>query len=430
MNYKEGDVLTNDAGEKIILRNNQWVPYDETMPASTNQVIADRAGRTFANNAMALPSASGDMLAGAAGLAQTVAEIPFTNDDSGFLSRMRGNYESQQQQFPANMLRSIPRPEVSDITSAFKSIPALAPGGETPGQAFYRNKAASELAMQQQAQRSPIATQVGNVVGDVASLATGRVPFTGGAPKAMQNSFGPMVDAAVRGGQYRAPGIQRLYRRTIESKPFKSFVRGLGKGAEASLEGAVLAAVKGNDPVTNAAISGGVQLASSGISSVLTIPRNMQELAFQALGLTALFGVAQNFTGDQSAALAELTAYDKITGGITLGLVSHIFGGRLKNSSLAGNRLAEDIPRLADAISSIPRGTIMSVTNSIQSEMETFGDSNTMRTLQVLGNNPGLFPESIRNRLNRALNNGNISAEVTRLMTNKDFTDALEGVRR
>src|SRR5215469_2416595 len=25
--YKEGDILQNDAGQRIVLRNNQWVPY-------------------------------------------------------------------------------------------------------------------------------------------------------------------------------------------------------------------------------------------------------------------------------------------------------------------------------------------------------------------------------------------------------------------
>jgi len=444
-------------GEKVVFQNGQWVPLEpsqgtplQNVPGSPNQrptssIVADNATRTLLNNFMALPSATGDLLASGAGLAQTIAETPFS--DGGFRSRLGANIEAQGQKFPANMLSAIPRPTVTDVTSAFKAIPALAPGGESYGDAFARERAATDQARALEAEQRPMATGGGEVLGDVASLAIGRQPFAKGLVNSTrhlptvtnkatrdaleviareQPDLVPQIAELVGGGRLSTPGAQRLFHRVTESGPVRSVLRGLGKAAETSLEGAVLAAVKENDPLTNAGIAGGAQIASSMLGTLLGVPTSMKDLAFKAAGLFTFFRVAQEFApGENDMFAAADTTFNKVATAVTLGLASQVVGGRFRGSEVMGRRLAEDLPRFTDAINSIPRGVLHSLLNHIQSEQED-GNSLTLQTLEKLSTNPSAFPDAVRNRLGRALNNGNFPQEIQRMLHIEEFTDVLE----
>ena len=442
-------------GERIVFRNGQWVPASplQGVPGSSTQrptsaIIGDNLARTFANNVMALPSATGDLLAGAAGLAKTAVETPFA--DGGFLQRLQANTQSQQQQFPANLLRAIPRPTVEGITSTLRAAPALMPGGESPKDAYNRAMTATTDAQALEQQQRPGATMVGDIGGDVLTLAVGRQPFAKGL---VENARGipsitnkvtrdaletiareqpelvPQIAEIIGSSRLAAPGAQRMYRRMVESGPVSSIIRGLGKGAEASLEGAVMAAIHENDPIVNAGLAGGGQLALSLSGTLLGVPTSMKQLALKAGGLFALFRVGQEFLpGDNSTYTATDSAFNKIAMALTLGATSQVLGGRFRGSEVVGRKFAEDMPRLADIINTIPRGALISLINRVQEE-EANGESMTLNALDVLSRNPSLFPQHLRNRLERSLNNNSFPDEVKRLRDNEIFTSILDKAR-
>lgn len=448
----EQTATNKQTGERVVLRNGQWVPMEAPLsgiPASTggrpsSAIVSDNITRTFLNNAMALPSASGDLLSSAAGFAQTVAETPFS--EGGFGDRLKSNTQSQQGQFPANVLRSIPRPTVTDITSGFKALPALVPGGESFSDAFDREKSSTQQALALEAEERPYATGAGVIGGDILSLAAGRQPFAKGlvenssklpdvtnrvtrdaleAIARAQPDLVPRIAEIIGSSRLSAPGTERLFRRVLDSGPMRSVLRGLGKGAEASLEGAVMAAVKENDPIVNAGLAGGSQLALSMTGTVLGVPKSLKDLAIKAGGLFALFRVGQEFMpGENNTYTATDSAFNKMAMALTLGVSSQVLGGRFRGSDVAGRRFAEDLPRISDAINSIPRGALNSLLNQVQREQEN-GDTLTLTTLEMLSNNAEAFPEGIRNRLLRSLNNNSFPDEVQRLRNKEVFTNIL-----
>lgn len=441
-------------GEKVVFQNGQWVPLEQNplqnVPGNpdqrpTSSIVADNATRTVLNNLMALPSATGDLLAGGAGLVQTIAETPFT--EGGFGQRLGANVEAQGQKFPANMLSAIPRPTVTDVTSAFKAAPALMPGGESFNAAFEREKLATQQARALEAEQRPMATGGGDMFGDVVSLALGRQPFAKSLVRNSSNIAGVADDATmeaiqtiarrnpqiaqqitevVNSGQLSSPGAMRLYRRVLNSDATRSVIRGLGKAGEASLEGAFMAAIKENDPVVNAAMAGGSQIGMSIASSLLGVPTSLKGLATRALSYTAFFRLLQEFgTGKNDTYAAVDTTFDKLALGLTIGVTAQVLGGRLRGGSGLSQKLAEDLPRFTDAINSVPRGALLSFANQVQKEQEE-GTSLTLPTLETLSTNPTAFPEAIRNRLSRALNNGTLPQEVQRMRDMQEFTDVLE----
>lgn len=446
-----------ETGERIKFVDGQWVPIEpiqqpsvdisssNTKPASA--VFSDTASRTVANNLMALPSASGDLLAGAAGLAQTIAQTPFNNSDQGFLERLSSNYESQQHQFPANALRAIPRPTVSGISAAAQSLPALMPGGESFGDAYSRNRQEIQQERDQQAEQSPMASYLGEMTGDVLTIASGRQPFakdlvnrSSSIPRVTNRAtrdaletiakehpeLVPQVAELVGSGRLAAPGVQRLWHRMVDG-PLRSSLRGLGKAAETSMESAVLSAIKENDPVTNAGLAGGAQLATSMIGSVLGMPKSMGDLALKAGGLFALFRLGQEFIPTENDSYQAIdTTFNKLAMAMTIGIGSQVVGGRFRGSETLGRKFAEDMPRFSDFINTIPRASFMSLLNQVQSEQES-GTGVTLQTLETLSTNPQRFPEALRNRLNRSLENNNFAEEMRRLGTNEALLEAIEG---
>lgn len=450
--------VNDETGETFQYIDGQWTPVSnevlQGIPGSPNQrptsaIVADNTTRTILNNIMAIPSASGDMLAGGAGLVQTLAQTPFSeNPISGFGQRLRSNINSQSQQFPANALSAIPRPTVTDVTSAVQAIPALVPGGESPQEAFSSARAQTESTRQLEAEQRPNATMAGEVLGDVATLGLGRQPFArnlvqrGSAVNSVADDatrealeiisrrnpgIAPQINELVSSGRLSDPGVNRLFRRVLDSDATRSVLRGLGKAGETSLEGAFMAALKDNDPVLNAGLAGGTQIGMSIASNLLGVPSSLKGLAARAVGYTAFFRLLQEFGPNENDLYdAADTTFDKMAMGLTIGLTAQMLGGRFRGSSGVGQRLAEDLPRLTDAINTIPRGTLISLANQIQTEQKE-GRSLTLPALEALSTNPMAFPEALRNRLGRALENGNFAQEVKRMQDIEEFTKVLDG---
>lgn len=402
--------------------------------------------RTFLNNLMATPSATGELLAGGAAGVQTLAETPFQQGEQGFGQRFSENLEQQQGQFPASALRAVPRPTVQDVGAGMAAAPALMPGGQSPGEAFQEQRQRIARQEQQTREDHPIATMTGEIAGDIATLAAGRSPFASGLVRRSANrpvlqnkqarealetlaredpELVPQVAQLIGSGRLARPGATRLWRRIKESDPVKSVARGSGKTLEAGLEGAVLSAIKDNDPFVNAGLASGSQAAASMFGATLGVPSSLKGLAWRAVGYTALFRTLQEFgPGENDTWDATDTAFDKMALGLTLGTASQALGGRFRGAR-PGQRFAEDLPKISDAINTIPRGGLLSVANRIQQEREQ-GENTTLATLEALQTNPDAFSEATANRLDRALKNGNFAEEIEKLSQKSEFMRQLE----
>jgi len=318
-----------------------------------------RASTTFINNALGLPGGI-SKIAGTA-LAQGAAALGAGEGD--FFDRV----EQQKARAPASGLLAFPQPKVSDIASLIKSIPALLPGGKTPGEAFRGHQegaAAKEAALRG---AHPKATAAGDVAGDVLTLASGRLPAAKAIAKAELKLAPKVADMAFGSALAKPldPGTARLANRIINSPKMRALARGLGRSVETGFEAMVLDIVKGDDPMETAAYAAGGQLAGS---ALLTAGKGLisggplkagGKLAIAAASTAALLQMLKNVTpGGEDNFISNINdGFDKVTLALALGIISGLAGaGRLR-----GGKLAEDLPKLTDAIATIPRAATISI---------------------------------------------------------------------
>lgn len=219
-----------------------------------------------------------------------------------------------------------------------------------------------------QAQR-PIATAIGGLGGDVASLMTGKLPLTKVARK-LETRAAEGIEKAEDLADYGskiAKTAAEARKKKFWSKPVgRKVKRWAGRVAEAGGEGAALAIMKGEDPLTMAAWTGGAQAGLGAMSGVATHNylgskllgnRKLANLAANVAILTSTLGAVAYLTpGDQKYDkdyYAEDGAFGKVLGGAAIGFAAGIFSGRARTGKWA--RLK---PKLTEAVTSVPRHTM------------------------------------------------------------------------
>jgi hypothetical protein len=364
-------------------------------PESTSQeAFAESGFNRFVNNLLAVPSASGDLLAaGAAGVEGVAAKL------SGGPADFGRRYEEQQQKFPASALRAIPRPTMQDLEAAGATVRsgALLPGGETPSAAFGAAKAGIEAEDAALRAEHPIASAAGDITGDVASLVTGRAPVANLvrkaeqrlAPKVADMSFGGATKAAVGGPLSPARVAENIW----TSPKLRRVARGLGRSAETGIEAAVLEVMKGGeeDPLSAAALAAGGQ---AGASVMLQMGQGLLsggwkdagvKVGAAAFSVWSLWQLAKSATpGGEDRILESIeTGYDKIAASLVLGSLAAISGApRFRDANLD-----RTLTQVVDAAATVPRGVTLSwLTNLVGSDGEKRAE--TERALQGLMNDP------------------------------------------
>jgi hypothetical protein len=395
---------TGPNGEKLELKNGQWVPLPTSELAAAQQSFSgqdtDRsaraqtiktAGATAVANVLGLPHAVGELL--------SIGGVrPLTGPGAAI----------------TDALLKMPEPDAVDVLSATRGIAKL-PGavargyvaeGEPPpdvqmtaarssvSDAMTGARAAEEDA----AAERPVATSVGRTAGDVATMLSLR-PTAGGiksllalprsAPKVAEETMSALKNAA------------------------QVFARGLGRTTEAGLEGALIGALGDGDPAKTAAWSAGMQAGGSlALAAKNTLLRNPMK-SFGALWIghemwkSAAPG-PQNAFDSKDAAINELVA------AFGLGTTAALAGA----SRGVG---AGTIRQVTNALSSVSRASVASVITQLQ---ESKDEPQYERVIAKVAEDPDYFGSEVRMRLERAARSERpqqLLREIDRLMDSTRF---------
>jgi len=398
---------------------------------------------------------------------QSANVIPFTQqqqDIAGQIQNLSG---------PALSERTLPFvPNGADVLAAGDRLGEVAaaaknldfgqfsknPNAATPMESLM-NTEGSRLRTESMAQDHPVATAMGSAAGDIATLLTVRSPFAKGrnaaalsrevsalapeklttlgndlmvAPEVRKQALSILADKANQSQadlKFIGEVPDFLQVMTQRAGGWKGMMKAAGRPAEAGLEGAVLGVLTDGDPSQTAAYSAGAQAAGSvgltflsGMTSGKLSPMQNFGINF-SLAALATAGVYQAIKevapGGPNSPMESLKAgYSKTALAVGAGLLSGLAGmGRLP---------AAAFPKIADAISAVPRSAVISVINDMTS------DTRVERVVQKVAADPEYFGPSAARRLDRAFRNPHISISgvVDDLMMQKDFAEKYRALEK
>ncbi len=400
----------------------------ELSKTETPTPFIDQVGSTFLNNLLSLPGAAGQVLAqGASGTEAALegAASVLTGGDFDFERRANRNL-----QFPGiAQLNAIPQPTTQDIeaftgtfSKEFGQRPPDQPGVENPvplfserfGPAFDEELARINQEEARIAEKFPFKTGAGKVGGDVLSLLTGRLPFAKGF-NAAETAF----VAKKFSDSMTNPGVRKIVELALDSKAVRALKQGGGRAVETGAEAAVLSLLNGGDPLETAAFAAGGQVIGSGLIkfSEGLLTGGPLKIGGKILLASASFGALIQMSketvpgGDLNAARELIDSmaagFGKVQMALILGAVSTLAGaGRLR-----GGDLAKNLPKLADALATIPRATSISLLedylNATPDEKKTID-----ATITQLQQDPEFFGPEITNKLLKAMQSGNLTSAL------------------
>lgn len=347
-----------DQAQEIYRRLKQ---QSEPVPASglsTGENLAVSAANTYSNNMLATPSLLAD-----------VASYPV---------RRVLNYAKGK---PTDVFGATPRVDVGDVAAGAKALTS----DLTYGQARENIRKAEEA----RTAAAPISSALGEVGGDVATLALGRLPLAGGIRKVA-------LAAEKRIAAAKTLPAAKVFEtpadvvKAVESSPgWLKFRRGLGRTAEAGVEGATLGLLHDQDPVKAAGYTAGAQGTLSALTSVLThklinIPGGpAANFAVNLMLMSSLiYGVKVALPGQVKDYEAQKDAAQKVLIGTTLGAVTAAASTRDRTG-----RLSALAPKIMETVSSAPR-------NAMQSLLVQYAGSDTSAR-QVLENKFKLLQDNV-----------------------------------
>lgn len=401
------------------------------MQNTPSHQLGERAVRGFVDNVMATPGFIGDLIG--QNLASGAAAVNTLGGGlQNFGERFTQERGRQLQKFPASSLTQIPQPKTTDIDAglgtAGQVLSGQAQGGI--GQEFQQQQQNIEEWELSRAEQFPIATTVGDIFGDAATLFTGRAPIQ----KLMQRRTNPglgrreeilelnranrtpeniaeitatpvsqvnrIINQRVAQRAATPPGLRRRIKDVFDRGFGKKLAESGIRTAEAGLESAVIGALNDDDPVTSAAMAAGVQ---AGSGMVLEANKKLfgkfGNLGSALLAGTALYHMAKESTpGGRDRILESFeTTAEKMSALVALGVLSSLAGGgRIKGS------IAEDMPIVADGITSIPRGAIQSLARGMF-DADPIDREQAYRVILALKRDPDAFGEHVNRRIVRAL---------------------------
>ena len=292
-----------------------------------------------------------------------------------------------------------------------------------------------QTAISQEGQeQNPNAAMAGNLTGDAAMLLGVRNPFA--ADRAInQVAHRRNLEAAQllakRGAQdiARDPTLKRAVSNVFSNGTgVQKLLNTTGRAAEAGLEGAVVALLNEGDPMEVAAYSAGGQLVGSaflgGVSKLLSggptaIGLKVGTTAFAMGSLFQL--VKESAPGGQDSLISSIeSGFPKVMLGIALGGVSALSGA----GRVSGGFPVTAIPKIADAITSIPRAVVISSLN------EMLKDQSAEVVINKMVSDPEYFTAAESRRIYRAMTTESLSISDTikSLSENNKFNEKLEAL--
>jgi hypothetical protein len=366
---------------------------------SANFVARELAARGTLNAALAAPSASGGLVANALAAARagvkSLAGVGANNARSLVgMDRVERpsfgeRYDEERSGAVDSALRSIPRPTVSGITAAMQSVPALVPGGESPGEAYDRNQFAFEEEEGEMRREHPTAAMIGDVGGDVGAIALGRRGT--GAGNAIRRLETRLTGrGAVQAAESLAGDVSKAL-----TPMSRRVARGGLRSLESGVEAAVLDVLKdpNADPLDTAAIAAGSQLVGSGILTGAQglvsggLGKAGVNITVAAMTTWGFLQVLKSSTpGGQDRILESMeSGYDKVALLLAAGAGSAAIGAT--RYGRGNTALTDQTRKFLDGVATTHRGTLLSLLTDY-----TEGDDEERaaleRTLTALAEDP------------------------------------------
>lgn len=369
--------------------------------------------------------------------ATTLMSIPnkIARDAQNFgnLPELMGYQRAESGPLPGIGERVLPGvPDAADVFAGAQRLGESAAALKTGDFSQFRPDARGQqqLISEEMAQQQPMATQIGTIAGDVATLGLLRSPVARtrslqemGAIEtraALDAAHKAAIDAGKLPGFRAAPTFSDAIKSaTSGSSGFASLANRAGRAAETGIEGAVLGILTEGDPLEMAAYSAGSQAAGSlalGALGGLFSGGPMKagtKLALSAVAVTGLLQTAKSVApGGQDYILPTIQqAFNKVALGVAAGALAGVAGfGRMPVKSL---------PAISDALSSIPRAATLSVLN------DALNDTRAEKVINQISSDPNYFGPVAARRLERAFRNPNISISsvIDDLMETKVFRE-------
>jgi hypothetical protein len=259
-------------------------------------------------------------------------------------------------------------------------------------------------------QQFPKANFAGELAGDAATL----VGLRQGGRAALEMPKST-IPPSRQVGPYLPLGVKRALDDFARKVVSTNIPRGVGRAVETGFEGATLAALHSDDPVESGAYAAGMQAGAS-VMQTLAKPFFTGKGAGVLVSSFIAFEVIKSLVpGGKSDDILDSasSAIDKAIPVFALGVASSMAAKRFNpNKSIAQN-----LPKLADAIESIPRGMVLSTINHILEDKS----GNTGRVVEQFAKNPEQFGPGAMVRLERAIENGTLNTEVESLMQVPEF---------
>jgi len=263
------------------------------------------------------------------------------------------------------------------------------------------------------ARQQPFASAFGALFGDATTIATGRIPVKGGLSKIKPSSLIPGKAAELISKVRMTPGLPRLLDRALKTKGSLKLSKAAGFTVEAGFEGAALAVLNSDDPLTTAAYAAGAQTVGT---TFIELGKGITSGGVKNAGLK--IGLASVAVGSLIQILKEAapggrdnllesitTGYEKTMYSLLLGGLSALGGfGRIPK----GSKFAEDLPILADMLTSLPRNMVL---GTVREVLVAEDEGNSMPTiiLDKLSKNPSSFSKEARDLIEKSLTQEDVS---------------------
>ncbi len=409
-------------------------------PSNYAPVFLEAGGRRVidALNPLNWPGYAGDVLGQGVAGAAALAQRPFSDQSLGDL------YRGELQKFPARaMIEGGPHVDTFDLQAAAKTFPEAlrrTVGNMTMGdtlmqaqidlmrsqamegqpsipELFRENREESVDAALDRFETNPSAMAHGQLFGDAASLAAIRSPTVALRRRAMQRAEAapppPPMD----------PGMKRFLDRKVGD-----FARGLKKGglqiSETGLEGAYLAAVNDEDPMSAAGWAAGTQAFANFTRMPWDMLPNVAKkhptastgikIGVLAASMAGFAQIAKSLTPGGKDYILESSefGFDKVA--MLIGLS---FAANLAGFSRPHKATYDDLSFIADIPSSMKRGAVLSLMSDMSTDekglMEPVRNQMQEDMGRVLRSEELFFAPHEQRRLLRAMTSEDISLQDT-----------------
>ena len=351
---------------------------------------ADKAARTFLNNLLGAIPAAGKV-------AVSALEAP---------TRLLLDKEPAKTGV-TKALGNIPRPTIEGTAAGIRSLPALFPGGEKFSERKERELLDINTESERLATKFPKATGIGDVAGDVATIFTGRMPLVGKIQKLEKGLEGAARKLIT---QPKVPGLKAAAVEALNSNKVRTLAKGLGRSLEAGLEAASLDLIKGGDGLEVGTYVAAGQAAGSLSLQAVTKPTG-RKLAASAIAFGAMIQLLKNTVpGEQSGVISSIEfGFEKVQLALVLGTLSGLAG--------AGRVRGKNFPILTDAMTTIPRASLISFLQDYVSGTPE-AQATVDQVLEKLSTDPEFFGEELTQRLQKAINDGTLMQELQKVIPN------------